>query len=89
MVSPQSIRPEKERGGRIGRKQRRRRELGFRRRRREEDEGPDRRDPPVSGSGRARAAADWAGWAEKREKAVLGRLSAQSQKKTFFKTFSI
>jgi hypothetical protein len=43
----------------------------------------DRWAPPVSGSGRARAAADWAGLGREEREKVLGRLSAQSQKKTF------
>jgi hypothetical protein len=85
-VSPQLIRPEKEGGGRIGRKQRRRLgggALGFRP---EVDDDPDRWDPPVSGCegararGRLRTGPDWA---EGERRGVLGRLSAQSQKKTF------
>jgi hypothetical protein len=87
IVSPLSIRPEKEKGRPDLEGKRRRRELGFRRRRREEDEGPDRWDPPVSDRtrvrGRQRTGPDWA--EGKREK-VLGRLSAQSQKR-LFKTF--
>jgi hypothetical protein len=79
IVSPQLIRPEKERGGRIERKQRRRLgggALGFRP---EEDDGPDKRDPPVSDRARARARADGCGlgrgereqrfWADFRPKA--------------------
>ena len=90
MVSPQSIRPEKERSGRIERKQRRRLgggALGFRP---EEDDDPDRWDPPVSGCEararlRLRTGPTWAGrrerrfWADFRPKA----------KRRLFKTFSI
>ncbi len=77
MVSPQPIRPEKERGGRIGRKQRRRLgggALGFRP---EEDDGPDRWDPPVSDRTRARAGAGGCG---------LGRLG-RGERRDFGPTF--
>ena len=82
IISPLLIRPEKERNGRIWKGNGGGAKLGFRA---AAAEGRRRLTggPHLSASEGARAAADWAGWAEKREKAVLGRLSAQSQKKTF------
>jgi hypothetical protein len=78
IVSPQPIRPEKERGGRIERKQRRRLgggALGFRP---EEDDGPDRWDPPVSGCEGARAGGCGCG---------LGRLGPGGEREGFGPTF--
>nr|BAD09247.1 hypothetical protein [Oryza sativa Japonica Group] len=64
-------------------RKRRRRELGFRRRRPKVDDDSDRRDPPVSDSEAARARLTGPAGPRRERREVLGRLSAQSQKKTF------
>jgi hypothetical protein len=56
--------------------------LGFRRRRPKEDEGPDRRDPPVSDSERARARRTGPNWAEERERG-FGPTFGPKPKETF------
>ncbi len=90
IVSPQLISPEKERRGRIWKETTTTRHLGSGGGGREEDDGSDRWDPPVSDTSAlawAAAAADWADLGRREREEVLGRLSAQSQKrllKTFF-----